>query len=152
MDFQYDDGGRAAAGYRGTAGDCVTRAIAIATGLSYNTVYDSLFERGRAYYRLGRHSGPPNVGRFASPRTGVHRKVYEPFMFDLGWAWTPTMSIGSGTRVHLRADELPGGPLVVAVSRHLCAVIDGVLHDMSDCSRGGTRAVYGFYAPGGTCA
>ena len=42
MRFQYDDGGRAAAGFRGDAGDCVTRAIAIATRQGYLTVYNSL--------------------------------------------------------------------------------------------------------------
>ncbi len=31
MDFLCDDGGRAAAGYKGRAADCVVRAIAIAT-------------------------------------------------------------------------------------------------------------------------
>jgi hypothetical protein len=35
MHFVYDDGGRAAAGYTGRAGDCVVRAIAIA-------VYDAI--------------------------------------------------------------------------------------------------------------
>ena len=29
----YNDGGRTAAGFKGETGDCVTRAIAIATGL-----------------------------------------------------------------------------------------------------------------------
>jgi hypothetical protein len=55
------------------------------------------------------------------------------------------MQIGSGCKVHLRADELPAGRLVVKLSRHLVAVIDGVIHDTYDCSRGGTRCVYGFY-------
>lgn len=32
MTFVYDDGGRSAAGFKGKTGDCVTRAIAIATG------------------------------------------------------------------------------------------------------------------------
>ena len=32
MDFVFHDGGRAAAGYKGMTGDCVTRSIAIATG------------------------------------------------------------------------------------------------------------------------
>jgi len=32
--FVKHDGGRAAAGFKGKSGDCVTRAIAIATGLS----------------------------------------------------------------------------------------------------------------------
>jgi hypothetical protein len=44
MRFQYDDGGRAAAGYKGKAGDCTCRAISIATGLPYQHVYDLLNE------------------------------------------------------------------------------------------------------------
>ena len=31
------------------------------------------------------------------------------------------------------------------LSRHMCAVIDGVIHDTYDPSRDGTRAVYGYY-------
>jgi hypothetical protein len=32
--WQFDDGGRGAAGFKGKTGDCVCRAIAIATGIS----------------------------------------------------------------------------------------------------------------------
>ena len=42
MDFVFHDGGRAAAGYKGMTGDCVTRSIAIATGKTYQEVYDAL--------------------------------------------------------------------------------------------------------------
>jgi hypothetical protein len=56
------------------------------------------------------------------------------------------MTIGSGCRVHLRADELPGGPIVARTSRHFVAVIDGVIHDTHDPSRGGDRCVYGIWA------
>ena len=35
MNWVYDDGGRNAAGFRGKAGDCVARSIAIATRLPY---------------------------------------------------------------------------------------------------------------------
>ena len=45
--WAYDDGGRAAAGFKGEAGDCVTRAIAIATGRPYREVYDALWQRLR---------------------------------------------------------------------------------------------------------
>ena len=55
-------------------------------------------------------------------------------------------AIGSGCRVHLRAEELPPGRLIVSVSRHLVAVIDGVIHDTLDCSRNGSRCVYGYYS------
>ena len=40
--FQYDDGGRKDAGYKGTTGDCGTRAIAIAMQRDYKEVYKEL--------------------------------------------------------------------------------------------------------------
>ena len=35
LELKIDDGGRAAAGYKGKAGDCVVRSIAIVTKLPY---------------------------------------------------------------------------------------------------------------------
>jgi hypothetical protein len=67
------------------------------------------------------------------------RRVLE----GLGWVSTPTMAIGSDCTVHLRDGELPGGRLIVSVSKHMVAVVDGVIHDASDPSRDGTRCVYG---------
>jgi hypothetical protein len=150
MRFVENDGGRALAGFKGDTGDCVTRAIAIATGVPYREVYDALHERtlsNRAYMaRLELRYGA-QARRHASPRTGVNRKVYEPYLLELGFVWTPTMQIGSGCTVHLRDGELPMGPLVVSVSKHMTAVIDGEIHDTYDPSREGTRCVYGYYRP-----
>jgi hypothetical protein len=56
------------------------------------------------------------------------------------------MATGQGCRVHLRADKLPGGLLIVAVFKHLVVVIDGVIHDTFDPSRDGTRCVYGYFS------
>lgn len=134
--FIVDDGGRAAAGYRGRAGDCVARSIAIAAELPYQTVYDALNTAAK--------SEPPR-GRASSARNGVARPTIRRFLKDLGWDWVPTMSIGSGTVVHLRADELPSGRLIVSCSKHLTAVIDGVIHDTHDPRRSGTRCVYGYW-------
>lgn len=148
MTFVYDDGGRRAAGYRGDAGDCVTRAIAIASGLDYREVYDRLHDAARSpenLARLERHYGRTGR-RHASPRTGARPDVYRPLLDALGFVWTPTMRIGSGCTVHLRADELPGGVLIARVTRHLTTVIDGVIHDTHDPSRDGTRCVYGYWA------
>ena len=47
--------------------------------------------------------------------------------------------------VHLRADELPAGRIIASLSRHVVAVIDGVIHDIYDPSRDGTRCVYGYW-------
>lgn len=135
--WQYNDGGRAAAGYKGEAGDCVTRAIAIATGDSYQSVYDALSGLMK--------SEPVLAGGKRSPRRGVPRQLARRYLEGLGATWVPTMKIGSGCRVHLRDDELPKGRLVVVCSRHYVAMIDGVIHDTFDPSRDGTRCVYGYY-------
>ena len=141
-DFRFHDGGRTAAGYRGKAGDCVVRAIAIATERPYQQIYD-LVNRAATRERTGkRKRGISNA------RTGVYKSSIHRVMEALGWEWTPTMQIGSGCTVHLRADELPAGRLVVSVSKHLTAVIDGVIHDTHDCSRRGTRCVYGYWTEG----
>ena len=39
MTYLHNDGGREAAGYKGHTGDCVTRAIAIATGKPYVEIF-----------------------------------------------------------------------------------------------------------------
>jgi hypothetical protein len=140
MRFVKDDGGREAAGFKGKTGDCVTRAITIATGRPYREVYDAINELASGERRGRRKRGT------SSARTGVYKPTYHRYLTSLGWTWTPTMQIGQGCRVHLRADELPAGRLIVSVSKHLCAVIDGTLHDIHDCSRGGTRCVYGYFS------
>lgn len=142
--WQFNDGGRRAAGFKGEApGDCVTRAIAIATGAPYQVVYDALNEAAKAE-RPGARARKYK-GRRSSARTGVFKPTIRRYMESLGWRWVPTMQIGQGCKVHLRASELPAGRLVVNVSRHTVAVIDGVVHDTHDSSRGGTRCVYGYY-------
>ena len=133
-----NDGGRSAAGFRGHTGDCVVRAIAIAAQRPYREVYDAINERATAER--------PRRGKRSNARKGVHRRTYEPYLLSLGFVWTPTMKIGQGCKVHLRADELPPGRIVVAVSKHMVAVVDGVIHDTSDPARSGTRCVYGYYA------
>ncbi len=40
--FIYDDGGRVAAGFKGSTGDCCVRAVAIATGRPYQEIYDAI--------------------------------------------------------------------------------------------------------------
>lgn len=137
-----DDGGRAAAGYKGATGDCVTRAIAIASQTPYQEVYDGINEtakRERPAYRKGRRS---------NARTGVYKGTIHRYLVSRGWFFHPTMGIGTGCRVHLRADELPPGRLIVNLSKHMCAVVDGVIHDTHDPSRGGTRCVYGYWTYG----
>ncbi len=121
--FVYNDGGRSAAGYKGLTGDCVVRAIAIATGLPYQHVYDLANEFSK------RERLTKKRRKRSSARTGVGIPTSRRIMEHLGWEWVPTMMIGQGCKVHLRSDELPRGRLVVQVTHHFVAVIDGVIHD-----------------------
>jgi hypothetical protein len=71
-----------------------------------------------------------------SARTGTPKGIEREYLVALGWKWTPTMAIGSGCKVHLKAGEIPMmGRLVVNVSRHLLAVVNGVIHDTYDDQR-----------------
>lgn len=147
--FVYNDGGRAAAGYKGKSGDCVTRAIAIATGLDYKKVYNDIHTYAKQHrdtrrdkiarqYQSGRSS--------TTARDGVHKVIWKNYLRDLGWIWKPTMGIGTGCTVHLHPDELPKeGTYILSLSRHLACYKDGKLYDIYDCSRNYTRCVYGYF-------
>ena len=141
MKFVYDDGGRRLAGYSGSAGDCVARAISIASGRPYADVYKKLAQ-GMGLQRASRLGK-----RAATARNGINvtRKWFKELMVEWGFVWVPTMSIGSGCKTHLRDGELPLGKLVVSLSKHYCAVVDGVIYDTYDPSRDGTRCVYGYW-------
>ncbi len=113
MEFIWHDGGRADCGYVGLTGDCVTRAIALATGRSYRDVYRQLGEITEM-----------------SPRNGVATSVSSDYLKDLGWTYIP----GCG---HCFLEQwLPKGPVIVHLTSqgwrrhgHFCTVIDHVVYD-----------------------
>ncbi len=150
MQFIHDDGGRKEAGWKGEAGDCVTRSLAIATGKLYQEVYDALNGLAKT-----ERTGKRKKHR-SSARNGVYKACYRRYLESLGWRFVPCMAIGSGCKVHLHDGELPQGRLIVKLSRHLTAVVDGVIHDTHDPQRtilvteNGVqrithRAVYGYF-------
>jgi hypothetical protein len=113
--------------YDSIAANC---SIRLSISLERARILQSIIKRHRV-------SGLGQDGRIQE----TIRRVLE----SLGWTWTPTMAIGSGCIVHLRDGELPRGRLIVSVSKHIVAVIDGVIHDTHDPSRDGTRCVYGYW-------
>ena len=135
MEFLYNDGGRADAGYKGTARDCVCRAIAIATGKSYAEIYEYLAVQNKKQKGI------------KSARNGIFTKGkwFKDYMKSLGFEWVSCMGIGTGCKVHLKKSELPSGTIICSVSRHFVAVIDGVINDTYNCSRNETRCVYGYW-------
>lgn len=149
VQFIETDGGRKEAGFeKEDVSDCVCRAVAIASGRPYNEIYRRLSE-GNYKQRKSKHVkdnwGGKNLHNNADYGVFTNRKWFKDYMKELGFEWFPTMSIGSGCKVHVKASELPKGRLVLKLSRHSAAFIDGVLHDTYDCSRGGKRCVYGYY-------
>jgi len=139
MKFNYNDGGREAAGFKGKTGDCVCRAIAIAAERPYKEVYDLINEYAKSERTGSRKRGKSNA------RTGVYKQTVRKVMAHYGFTWVPTMQIGQGCTVHLCEEELPKGRIVVSVSHHEVAVIDGVINDTYDPSRDEKRCVYGYY-------
>jgi len=140
LDFQYNNGGRSEAGIKGKGNDCVVRAFAIATGKPYEEI-SALVESYCKEEKPGKRRR-----KKSNARTGVHTVTTRKVAEALGFEWTPTMGIGTGCHVHLRQGEIPDGRIIAKVTRHLCAVIDGTIHDTLDPSRDGTRCVYGYYS------
>lgn len=89
MNWIYDDGGRSKYFRAESVGDCVCRAIAIATQTNYKEVYD-LINRCAKTERTGKRKGK------STARNGVYKETIQKVMKELGWRWEPTMKIGSG--------------------------------------------------------
>lgn len=116
MDFIWNDGGRSASGFVGTTGDCVTRAIAIATGRAYREVYDELGDRA-----------------LKSPRNGIAVEISSEYLAERNWLRHDVAGL-----VLFVASDVPKGPVIVHItdergrSGHLCTLIDQVVHDTWD--------------------
>lgn len=127
MKFKYNDGGRSKY-FKGNADDCVTRAIAIATGLDYKYIYNTIKD-------LLQHT----------PRNGLTKQETRDIMNYFGFEWVSLMTIGGGCHFHLKEDELPNGIIICQVTKHVTTVIDGVINDTFNPSRDGKRCVYGYW-------
>jgi hypothetical protein len=148
--YVLNDGGRAAANYKGQTGDCAVRAMAIALQLDYQSCYEEL-SIAACSTTIGTRPRPGRTPRRKAPtreltmRKGIWRQDFAKVLARHGCDWVPTMHIGQGCKVHLCAAELPPGRLIVFVSHHYAAFIDGMLHDTYDSSNDGTRCVYGYW-------
>jgi len=145
MEFNYNRGGYT----RGSGlnrGDCVPRAITIATELPYQIVFDEL-QRRQTEWRIKSNSKKAYNKKPHRNKCymGTYKEAYKPYLEELGWTWVPKMFIGQGFKTYLRKEDLPPGRLIVKVRRHLTSVIDGVLNDTWDCSEEGNKGVYGYY-------
>jgi len=81
IQFIYNDGGRKDAGFKGTTGDCATRAISIVTGIPYLEVYNLINEIAKSEKTGRRKRGISNA------RTGVYKDNVKKIMLSLGYKW-----------------------------------------------------------------
>lgn len=128
MNFVYNDGGRQQAGFKGRAGDCGARALAIAFNMSYSTAY-KLVAIANA-----------NMGYAKSARNGVNKNVYHEMLTAMGWKWYPAPKF-AGRKA--KCSDMPKGKVIARQAHHFVAVIDGIPHDTWDSSN---KMVYGYWA------
>lgn len=128
MSYQYNDGGRKAAGFKGVTGDCGARAMAIALGLDYKAVYKELAQANA------------DNGRAKSARNGIYKDTYSDVLKRYGWVWHKAPQF-VGRKARCR--DMPEGVVIAKQARHFVAVLDGVAHDIWDCTE---RMVYGYWA------
>jgi hypothetical protein len=130
-----NDGGRYEAGFKGRTRDCVVRAVAIATGGDYKTIYNEVNKVGKEI-----------SGKVGSARTGVSIESFYRYMKQAGFQFVPLPTTGSG-RVNLNNYVPAQGNIVIDVAGHAVASVDGVLHDTFDTrsSKYGKRLVRGYF-------
>ena len=102
--FIYNDGGRKDAGYKGTAGDCAARAMAIALEIPYKQAYDELARAHRA--RTGQKTA----------RKGIYKDDFETVLARYGWVWHPAPKL-NGRKA--RCGDMPEGKVIARMARHL---------------------------------
>ena len=115
--YVLDDGGRQAAGFKGAAGDCVTRAFAILTGMEYREAYRLLADMNAL------------VAGSRSARNGLQSKVYEPVFKGYG---LHKVKLPAGPRPTYSEAYAAYGNCIVKTTHHVCAIVDGNLHDIFD--------------------
>jgi len=112
MNFEYNDGGRKAAGFEGGVADCVTRALAIFSGKPYSVVRTGVLSLAPDADRVG-------VNVFC-PQFAAHMDRHFGATFIL-------------MRYAMPVCEFPHGEFVALTQNHVTAISDGKVLDVFDC-------------------
>ena len=125
--YQFNDGGRAAAGFKGQGSDCAVRALSIATGMNYKAARKLIKE-----FAAKGKQGNKAIGR------GVYKEDFDTCLRSLGWKWVSAPKF-EGRKA--RYSDIKG-TAILRMAQHFATVIDGVLYDSFD-SR--DKMVYGYW-------
>lgn len=128
MKYIENDGGRARAGFKGTARDCVIRAISIASMTPYKEVFSVLND----------------MCKDDDPTDGILTRIYSPYLFRLGFKFI----LGDGQKkfdnAFNRGPARTDKRYIIKIRNHLVACIGEELHDIFD-SRGGSKEIIGYW-------
>lgn len=127
MKFNFNDGGRSKAGYKGSARDCGARAMAIALNIDYKIAYLTLAQANK------------DKGFAKSARDGIYKDVYSDVLKKYGWIWKASPKF-VGRKA--KCSDMPTGCVIARQAGHFVAVIDGIPNDTFDSSQ---KIVYGYW-------
>ena len=133
MRYKQTDGGRLDAGFKGHGGDCGTRSIAIATGISYRTVRTALTDL----------TIEMTGGLDRSVANGVSLEVTHAYLVSIGWELVLT-------KKSYLLDIPRKGIYIASLKGHYVAVVNGAINDSWDSSvsrktKCGSPVMRGYY-------
>ena len=127
--YRYDDGGRAAAGFKGHTGDCVVRAIAILTGIPYLDVYRRMAAAMKqAGYSASGDGYRQRPREALKPRLPV-RKIQNFVKTSYGLR---RVNLGLGSRPTYTETWRLHGDCLAGTAKHISAIVDHTLRDTFD--------------------
>lgn len=133
--FIENDGGREAAGYKGTTGDCMARAAAIVTGHSYQSVYDSVAEF-MASHGLAKSANAYLHTRRQQAKNGNGKRVKNGKQLQFDWliqyGFEKIKLPQRGERPTFTEAWHDYGDCVITTTKHIAALRDGALQDLWD--------------------
>ena len=112
--------------------DCTVVALAVSCGVDYDTAYDELAQRGRK----------SSTG-FWFPSSVKSRR--NDTVLGVTFTWYPLQAVKGERRMTptVFVHEHPSGKFVLRLSKHVVAVIDGVVYDPAGRL---DACVYGYWA------
>lgn len=128
MSYIFNDGGRSKY-FKGIAGDCAVRAMAIALELDYKDCYRELAE-----------ANSKGRGKKKSARDGIYKEDFDIVLRSHGWYWVSAPKFKGRKAYHY---DMPDGTVIARMARHYAAVIDGTIVDSWDST---AKMIYGYWA------
>ena len=127
--YTYDDGGRSDAGFKGDAGDCTVRAIAILT----RTPYPDVYRRMAACMKRAGFAASGNAYR-QRPRLGLKPAISARALQDLVKAsyGLHRLKLDRGPRPTYSDAWTLYGDCLVGTAKHISAIVDRQLRDTFD--------------------